>query len=237
MRHKPYAIVVTIALALMASAGGCAANKPPPATQPMALDVPIVYSSYFGPQRLNDAQRREIKAVISEAKAGEPWFVYVRYSRGGTYRVSAYSRPTAKQGFARRGKVVFVDNDISLNERRQIVRQLGAEWPAPQPYLQLSTRPSDQMLTPAEVDLPFSPPDGISDGELIKVVDAARTAATKNDSTAADMPVCNIEVGKDGTVRVFFGWQAGGLNGRGVFVELKREGAGFAEPSVGMWVS
>jgi hypothetical protein len=77
----------------------------------------------------------------------------------------------------------------------------------------------------------------ISDGSVSASVNSARTAATQDDARAARMPVCNIEVGKDGTVRVFFGWQAGGLNGRGVVVELKRKGAGFVEPSVGMWVS
>src|SRR5688572_22407574 len=96
MRHEHIIVGLALAWTLATAIGGCAAKDAPPARQPAALDVPIVYSSYFQPERLTEAQRGEINAVIADTKlkAGKPWFVYVRYSREGTYRVSAYFRPT-----------------------------------------------------------------------------------------------------------------------------------------------
>jgi hypothetical protein len=250
MRHRCFTVVLTVAWAISAATGGCAAKRVSPATQPSALaapatqpaaiNVPLVYSSYFEPEQLNNAQLHEINTVLAEidSEVGEPWFIYVRYSRDGNYRVSVYFKPTALHGGISHGQAVYFDNDMPIDRRRQFAKQLGdTAWPAPHPYVQVPREGLDQGAIPAEWDMPISPPDGITNEELLKIVGTARNAATKNDASAAQMPVRNIEVNKDGTVHVFFGWQAGGLNGRGVFVELKREGTGFAAPSVGMWAS
>ena len=247
MHPRHLTVIFSIICATPLSTGGCTFKQTSPETQPSgpavhakqfeALSTPYIYSSYLKPERLNDAQRSEINIALGKGgnNLGEMWFVYVHYSRDGTHRVSAYFRPTEFQSGIRRGQAVYIKTDMSQGVLQRKVG--GPGWPTPRPYVQIGTQDSDQGTTPSESDLPFAAPIGFSDDEIIKVIDAARSAAIKKNGSVVQMPVRNIELGEGDNVCVYFGWQAYRLSGRGVFVELKRNGAEFVEPAVGTWRS
>lgn len=225
-------------------------------TEGLDESPPVVYCVYFSPEKLDDADRQRVLEHAERVKPADNdiWYLYVRYHRHGDYTVDAYYRPTAQAGNVHRGQYVRVDDRMTDDQRRRMLRQLRQDpddWPYRHDYVYVSEHADDVVPDiPAPNMLPFAPPEGLSDAELESLVSAARNAviegakaeASRTDPAFpfvgmdASMPICRIELQAD-TASVSFGWQVGLLNGHGIVLEMKRTTDGWKVTSTGMWVS
>ncbi|MDB5319050.1 MAG: hypothetical protein JWN40_681 [Phycisphaerales bacterium] len=126
---------------------------------------------------------------------------------------------------------------------RELIRQKltpGNDGGLPD-YVQVSSAAqpfTGDVPLPSRALSPFHPPDNITPGDLIAIIDAARAAhdavATANE---LDEPICRIEKSGD-DLRVEFGAQDGPLAGGGRFVIVRKAPAGYvADRHLGVWHS
>lgn len=217
---------------------GCASAKPNRMADPGPVAYPIAYTTYGDPQPLSDSQLREIKSVVAEAgqKFGKVWFLLVESNHRGLYSVGVYFQAPSTAGRIRRGRMIQVNNEIPIDQRREVVERLGGKWPVVWEYVQVIAggNAGNSSKPPKEIDLPFFPPKRFTEVQILKMVDVARAANAQGES--ATMPVRRIEILR-GEIGVYFGWQVGPLNGRGTFVNLKQDGDRFDVTETGTWVS
>lgn len=228
--------VVFSALSLSA----CAPRLNLPVTARMATAWPVTYSPYSEPRQLTDAQLREIRAVVErvDVKNREVWFAHVHFSREGTYRSTVYLVPDTFDSRVRHGECFDVENVIPVETLRSIMKRGGINWPEPAPYVQVvpSSDAGRGAKPPADEQMPFSPVEGLTDRELVAVVEVARSAFAL-EGIHESMPIQRIEIETLNSIRVYFGWLAGPLYGRGHYVDVTRKSRSFSAGTVGMWVS
>jgi hypothetical protein len=257
-----YAVGLALGLAL----AGCGAKERDAGTL-RDEGFAAVYSKYWEAKPLSEQQVAEIRGVVRDfvGKEGPIWFVYVHSNdgnegKGRGYQVSVYFRPTEQKDRLRKGTVVTIDHrrvgwwrQLSEEQNRAIATQL------PNGYVDV-TEPGERvgaLKIPAEVDVPVIAAEGMSDEEIVGVVDSLRSLrgkrvveptetvgadGTRRVSTPVfnrideDMPIMHMERSED-VITVSLGWMAYPLNGRGLRVTMRRTEKRYVVVSVGAWVS
>lgn len=225
--------------ALMVTVVACATESDRRGNSHAPAVPPIIYAKFSDPCPLTDAQVREVQSSILESglEPSKVWFICVSYSRGGIYRGAVYYKPEMRDGRVRRGYAIAIGNDAYHHNQREATIRQGGRWPITRPYVQITvTDEAGRIEPPRDIGLPFSPPVGFSNSKLVAIIDAARVA-TADDIDASRMPICRVEDGWDGHIRVVLGWQAGSLYGGGRYVEMKWDGQRYSVIGVGFWMS
>lgn len=221
------------------------------ATMPTPRLPEIRYATRLSPDRLTSEQLSEI---IAAARAHMPdgreiWFVWVDYNKlyegKRIYTATVYFTPDETSPRLTTGRSLGINSMFySPDSRRRALAQMGLPegWLAR--YAQVSTagQPFAKGLPiPTGALLPFNPPDGVSDADLVSIVDAARLVHDAKVGFAhADEPICRIELERvpEGEIHVFFGSQEGPLSGSGTLVIVRKTDKGYkADDGLAHWRS
>jgi hypothetical protein len=244
--------IAALSLALLQcySRGAEPTTKPAAATKPAAMvagEWALVCHKTLDDTPFTEAQLKEFRAVVDDANTThqDVWYAHVLYTRKDDYRIAVYFTPESQSGRVRRGECMILDGRHAWRERREPMGGLGeADWRA-MPYVQVvpSTDATNGGTTAAEKrapaieHTPFKPPKGISDEDLVGVVDAARRKMAEI-REFDPMPIMSVEKDGDHGFEVSFGWALGPLYGRGSSVTVERDGKSFkVSEQIGHWVS
>jgi hypothetical protein len=227
--------------------------------------VPVVYNKRLDPLPLTQTQVGEL---LAEAAPRCPdgrgiWFIYVRasYLVDGEPYIGAgvYFTPEAQEPRMRKGKCTGVailpsSWKSELETLREQLRRYrpDADLPAVWDYCQVSRagEPFTDRLGPPEGNLlPFDPPTGLWDAEIIDVVDFARRQTGEPRVEKLDDKHWNVRPGfdgsapilkiarTDGVIEVKSGTVEGLLSGAGQILRCRRNERGFEIVDVSDWVS
>jgi hypothetical protein len=222
---------------------GCAANPHTAthATLPNAANakIPLVYSSYLKAEPISDQRMAEMLSLAAQASSDPIWFAYVRCSNEYKYRVTIYYRPQFERPGIRGGHELFIDSYfLKIAERlRQIEPDAG---PVVTHYVQLSQSSvaSESLAIPIESEIPFGEVPGLSDAQLIRLVEVVRSAKLADTSFfPKDLPILRISEQEPGLFEVKMGWQADMLGGQGIEIKAQQSGDDFEVVKSTYWVS
>jgi len=233
-----------------------------PSTQP-APYVPTVYYTRLNPITMTEAQFTEVLAI---AKARAPanrrvWFILVRsnWEYDGELQLGAtvHYSPDVSGARLRKGKCTSMGIGPFTTKMEALLRKLETEGLAEpgnegsdalSDYWQVSLRdqPFNETLgVPRGTLLPFDPPEGLPDDEVIEILDYLRTCPPQPQQPGSfafperfdgDAPIRSIER-RDGGIEVRSGTQEGLLSGHGESVRLVKKQDGFHVESIGNWNS
>ena len=233
-----------------------------------ARRVPVVLHSRFNPTPLTDEQMCEI---LGEARRLAPrgkdvWFILLKsngeYEGALRYCVNVYFTPDIATARLRKGRYIGLGG--GFEEIREIIQKLfDAEDQAARQgdshttkerqfvrlheYYQVSLCDEpfgDDLGAPSGTLLPFAAPEGVSDVEVVEVVDFARTnpAVQPRPNTFpvpsrfnGSAPVIGIER-KDGMIEILCGVSEGMLSGMGELMQCKKEDGTLKVVALGQWV-
>jgi len=239
-------------------AGAATAPSTRPVTQP-ARPIEVRYGTHLNPAKLSPQQLAEITEIAEADRpvGQEVWYVRVatndEYKGKWHYAAQVYYTADVTTGRIRKGKMTGANSMFGgvgdRNKLRERLRELAkrhpeeridtalGEWvqiaPADLPF-------SAEAKVPFGTMAPFSPVEGISDADLVSIVDEARRAHDVDRLAEVDEPICRIEIMGDAKdeIVVFFGWQDAPLAGGGSVVTVRKTPKGYkAKDGVGMWVS
>lgn len=244
----------------------------PPAIEPaenidyaeLARNVPIVAGGRFAHPAPTQEQLEELlRWVLPRAgKNRDVWFIYARANwkleTGRELNATVYFTPKRESARLRKGVSRHVGLSIArILELEALIEQLEAQ---PQPkespplpeYWQISLKghPFAEMLeVPDGTLLPFPKPEGLSEQEVIEIVDFVRTNPKQpqtdpNRVSSASLwgfdgsrPILSINK-SDGVIEVRSGTREGILSGSGQIIRLMRTGDDtFDVLAIGQWVS
>jgi hypothetical protein len=227
--------------------------------------VPIVYHSRLDPWPLAQYQVREILSRAEKVRPDgrDTWFIMVRMNYVRHWRLcceaTIYFTPDMSTPRLRKGRCTgfFLSAaDIQMLER--LIEKLEREQGRPSSrksreelsqYYEVSIREkpfTDQLDVPTGTLMPFHPPEGFTDDEIVEIVDFVRTSPKRPPDPPnrvsipqrldGSEPILSIErKGEDIAVRT--GIQEGPLSGIGETIVLRKKGNTFEVISIGMWVS
>lgn len=234
------------------------------ASRPAKGDVPVVYDMRLCPKPLTAAQKREF---LSEAARLAPpgrdaWFIWVHANQEHegelSYNASVYYAPDVRTARLRKGKLLGVSTAIKgawpayeALVREEAGKPVGEAEFRLSDYWQVSRRGepfSADLAPPSGALMPFAAPSGVSDQEVVEIVDFARTSP-KAPGGGGDSITITIPGQFDGTlpilairkwgdlVEVTSGTVQGLLAGAGQVLRCMKKGKAFVVLEVGLWVS
>jgi len=257
-----------LAAALMGVMVGCSAARSPvvedaaptklPATVPVG-PLEVRYGTHLNPAKLSPQQLAEITEIAEAHRpAGrEIWYVRVatndKYKGEWHYSAAVYYTPDVTTGRIRKGKMTGASSMFGGVAEHKKLRERLRESAKRHPE-ELSDTDLGEWVQIAPADrpfgtelkvlfgavAPFAPVKGISDDDLVAIVDDARRAHDVGRLAEVDEPICMIEIDgeeKDKFV-VFFGWLDAPLAGGGSVVTVRKTPKGYKAPDgAGHWVS
>lgn len=222
--------------------------------------VPVLYAAYLNPEPLLPDQ---VEYVLAEAKAVRPagrgaWFVLVLSHRNDRYVARVYFTPDEQTQRLRKGRYLYVQDPKADETRKELLKYFGAKGDASDQvqyrnYVQVSS-PKELFGTKVETPtlplLPFDKPIGISDSDIIAVVDLVRSgphpAPVKYNGNGvilrqefdATLPIHRIIQLSPDLIEVQTGWQVNLLAGYGQTLTCKRTAHGYELlDQIGEWRS
>jgi hypothetical protein len=219
-----------------------------------------VYDERLTPDRLSDEQKQKIFAYArSMSPAGQrPWYVKVRYNdqRQGepSWAVSIFYSPYSTSSRLRKGKAIGM---VDFQGRwTKLLRRTVPNWDEQQLYWDYwQVSPSQEpfgkdLVVPDQPFWPFKAPEGLTDQEVVEIVDFVRTYSVRpyaetaktmslwsTESIDKTLPIFSISKGPDGKFEVWTGTLQGGLSGIGQTLTITKENGKFVLLALGMWLS
>jgi len=228
---------------------GAAADDPAgaPASRPA---VPLVYGNFGLPQPLGAAQ---ITLILRSADQLKPegrdvWFIGVRQNGAGECWAMVFYKPERTSPGLRRGR--YADVRLAQESSRDAATGIphkkdALRYAEVRPYVQVARafRPfNPDLQTPAPADLPFEAPrprgrqPGLSDAELVQLVNFARSVFKPRDD---DDPICTVRTGglsdQDANAPDRFVVCQGAEHWGGRYLELERRNTTFKVTHSGNW--
>jgi hypothetical protein len=219
---------------------GCASPEPrantrlaePPAVGvSSASPVPVVYEKNLDVPHLDVKRVDEIvgRAAFLCPKGCRVWFIRVDgLTARGSNNLTVYFTPEKATPRFRKGSFVRIWSQRSAPKQVQTYGQVSL---AGKPF-------SDALVLPEGNLRPFALAAGITDDEVVRVVEFARTSprSPRDDAFRGEEPLLEISKANDVTV-VRSGTQRGPLAGSGQSLELRKKNETYEVVRVGAWRS
>lgn len=208
------------------------------------------YGTHLNPARLSQQQLAEVSAIAEADRPADRdvWFVLVHtnddFAGGLHYAATIYYTPDKISPRLRAGRCSGGSSLLRSPEGRRKLRELlGSPEGILSEYVQVSAAAEPfgkELPIPSGSLFPFGRPPGLSDEDLIHIIDAAREVHDAKGWSYTQEPICRIETDgrTGGDLRVMFGWQDAPLAGGGTFVDVHKTPTGYkADGELGRWVS
>ncbi len=227
---------VVLATIVCVDCGGTASPNNVVAKAP-PFSLPCVYSSRSKPGPLSQKQFDDIHWLIEQKgkEVGVPRFIFVHCSDPTLFiNVDVYFVPDHREGRVVSGKMIAIAPIGTVKEQRDTSARLGGNWPYVRDYVQIT---DGTAAIPNEQDVPFLQPEGLSNQDILTVVDAARAIENRQQPGVAAPRVLGIKTSEDHHVHVSLGWRDGMLDGTGTDVDLQRIDGVWVVQSAERWDS
>ncbi len=264
MLRRYFPLVIGLLACLGSGCADVSEVREPVELQAPTASVPVVYDERLRPARLTSQQ---MDGILSEAvpfcpKGQHVWFIWVHDNfefSGELYcNATVYFTPTMVTSRIRKGQSIGFWQDVSSFSKRLGRPVKTREDLSDYCQVALREKPFGQELdVPAGTLMPFAPPKGFADDEVVEIVDFIRTNPKKTEQPEVtfvrsegdtytvyhrpvtfdgSQPILSIER-KNGTIEVRAGTVQRTWAGAGQMLRLIEAPEGFKVLEIFLWVS